>query len=43
MELLEEIAKWLSSKESHREKEVGKNYKYKDGRGRGPETFILLF
>lgn len=31
MEQLEKIAKWISSKESHREKEVGKIYKYEEG------------
>lgn len=39
MEQLEKVAKWISSKESHRE-EVGKNYKYEEG---GLRLFMLYF
>ena len=39
MEQLEKIAKWISSKESHRE-EVGKIYKYEEG---GLRLFMFYF
>lgn len=40
MEQLEKIGGWLCGKDDHREKGVGKNYKYKERRGKGPQGLM---